>query len=97
MVETAQSYLGVALPLLSVRVMIQLSYHNTIILFTVSIKRKERTPTLKAAVRLLRTIFTTALNVTEFQRHVSTPNVLKFTTALTALAENHGDTDLKVN
>lgn len=62
-----------------------------------SIKRNEPTPTQKAAVRLLRTIFTTALDITEFQRQVSTPNVLKFTTALTALAENQGDTDLKVN
>jgi hypothetical protein len=63
----------------------------------VSIKRNEATPTLKAAVRLLRTIFTTALDITEFQRQVSTPNVLKFTTAIITLAENHGDTDLKVN
>ena len=61
------------------------------------IKRNEPTPTLKAAARLLRTIFTTALDITEFQRQVSTPNVLKFTTAIIALAENHGDTDLKVN
>lgn len=62
-----------------------------------SIKRNEPIPTLKAAVRLLRTIFTTALDITEFQRQVSTPNVLKFTTAIIELAENHGDTDLKVN
>lgn len=62
-----------------------------------SIKRNEPTPALKAAIRLLRTIFTTALDITEFQRQVSTPNVLKFTTAIITLAENHGDTDLKVN
>ena len=61
-----------------------------------SIKRNEPIPTLKAAIRLLRTIFTTALDITEFQRQVASPNVLKFTTAIIALAENHGDADLKV-
>lgn len=61
-----------------------------------SIKRNEPVPTLMAAIRLLRTIFTTALDITEFQRQVSTPNVLKLTTAIISLAENHGDTDLKV-
>ena len=61
-----------------------------------SIKRNEPVPTLKAAIRLLRTIFTTALDITEFQRQISTPNVLKFTTAIIALAENRADTDLKV-
>ena len=61
-----------------------------------SIKRNEPVPTLKASIRLLRTIFTAALDITEFQRQVSTPNVLKFTTVIIALAEKHGDTDLKV-
>lgn len=59
-------------------------------------QRNEPTPNLKSAVRLLKTIFTAAIDVGEFQRQVSAPNVAKFTAAVIALAENHVDIELKV-
>ncbi|KAF8165502.1 rRNA processing/ribosome biogenesis-domain-containing protein [Crassisporium funariophilum] len=76
MIESAQSWLAVALPLLS---------------------RSEPIPTLKAAIRLLRTIFTTASDITEFHRQVLTPNVAKFSAATIAVAESHPDAELKVS
>nr|GAT59990.1 predicted protein [Mycena chlorophos] len=75
MIESAQSWIGVALPLLA---------------------KKEPSPVHSAAVRLLRVIFSAATEMNEFQRQVATPNVLKFTTSLMPLAENHPDVDLKV-
>ncbi|PPR04067.1 hypothetical protein CVT24_010642 [Panaeolus cyanescens] len=58
--------------------------------------RNETLPTLKAAVRLLRVIFTTATDVTEFQRQVSTPNIAKATTAISTLADSRNEQELKV-
>lgn len=60
-------------------------------------KRNEPTPVLKAAVRLLRVIFTTATDISEFQRQVSVPNVVKFTAVLLSLADSHIDAELKVS
>jgi hypothetical protein len=51
---------------------------------------------LKAALRLLGVIFTAATGISEFQRQVSVPNVVKFTTAALHLAENQSDIELKV-
>ncbi|KAH9939977.1 rRNA processing/ribosome biogenesis-domain-containing protein [Amylocystis lapponica] len=75
MMECAQSWVGVALPLLS---------------------KNEPLPTVKAAVRLLRHVFSTATNVPEFQRQVCTPNVPKFSLALIAMAEKQTDVELKL-
>jgi len=51
---------------------------------------------LKAALRLLGVIFTAATDISEFQRQVSVPNVVKFTTAALHLAENQSEIELKV-
>ena len=51
---------------------------------------------LKAAVRLLRTVFTGATDTPEFQRQISTPNVPKFSAALLTLAEKHEKEEMKV-
>lgn len=59
-------------------------------------QKNENVPTLKAAVRLLRTIFTNAVKIPEFQRQVSTPNVPKFSAALIVLVEKHQDEEMKV-
>ncbi|KIM46351.1 hypothetical protein M413DRAFT_441439 [Hebeloma cylindrosporum] len=60
------------------------------------LSRNETLPTLKAALRLLRVIFTAATDISEFQRQVAVPNVVKFTTATLHLAENHSDIELKI-
>ncbi|PCH41467.1 hypothetical protein WOLCODRAFT_89291 [Wolfiporia cocos MD-104 SS10] len=75
MMESAQTWVGVALPLLS---------------------RDEPNPTLKAAIRLLRHIFSAAMDAAEFQRQLCVPNVPKFSTALVALAEKHAEPELKL-
>ncbi|KAF9478150.1 hypothetical protein BDN70DRAFT_880303 [Pholiota conissans] len=75
MIDSAQSWIGTVLPLLS---------------------RNEPLPTIKAAVRLLRVIFSTAIDITEFQRQVSLPHVVKFSSALIPLADSHPDVELKV-
>ncbi|RDB22742.1 Pre-rRNA-processing protein rix1 [Hypsizygus marmoreus] len=75
MIEYAQSWLGVALPMLS---------------------KNEPVPNLKAAIRLLRIIFSTAIGIPEFQRQVATPNVPKFNVAIIGLAEKHSDDELKI-
>ncbi|KAF8969481.1 rRNA processing/ribosome biogenesis-domain-containing protein [Flammula alnicola] len=75
MIDSAQSWIGVCLPLFS---------------------RNEPLPTVKAAIRLLRVVFSTATDIPEFQRQVSLPHVVKFTSALIQLADNRPDLDLKV-
>jgi len=54
-------------------------------------------PVLKAALRLMRVIFTTATDISEFHRQVCIPNVVKFTTAILSLADSNGDPELKVS
>ncbi|KAF8897738.1 rRNA processing/ribosome biogenesis-domain-containing protein [Infundibulicybe gibba] len=75
MIEFAQNWLGVVLPMLS---------------------RNEPTPNLKAAIRLVRIIFSAATDVSEYQRQVSTPNVPKFTASLLGLVDKHPSVELKV-
>ncbi|THH14397.1 hypothetical protein EW146_g5930 [Bondarzewia mesenterica] len=75
MIESAQSWIGAALPLLS---------------------KNEPVPNLKSAIRLLLYIFSTTTDVPEFQRQLATPNIPKFSLALLALAETHGDQELKL-
>jgi hypothetical protein len=60
------------------------------------LKRPEPVPIPKASIRLLTTIFTAALEMSEFQRQISLPNVPKFTAALSNLAASHEDVELKV-
>ena len=59
-------------------------------------KRNEPIPVLKAALRLMRVIFTAATDISEFYRQVCIPNVVKFTTAILTLADSSGDHELKV-
>jgi|ERR1700722_11428520 len=68
----------------------------TLFLTCLGIQKKESTPTLKLAVRLLGHIFTTSTQLPEFQRQVVAPNVPKVSQALIELAENHTDNELKV-
>ncbi|KAK2466090.1 hypothetical protein APHAL10511_001732 [Amanita phalloides] len=75
MVEYAQGWLGIALPLLS---------------------RDEPIPVLRADIRLLYKIFSGAMDVSEFQRQVSIPNVPKMTSVMIALALKHTDLELEV-
>ena len=92
MLECAQSWVTVALPLLSVRMSLLLHTTN----FTSSFQKNEGIPILKGAVRLLRTVFTNATGVPEFQRQVSTPNVPKFSAALITIVEKKEDEELRV-
>lgn len=59
-------------------------------------QKNEPTPTLKAAIRLLRFIFSAATEIPEFQRQVATPNVPKFSQALLQLVEKDVDRELTV-
>ncbi|KAG7096761.1 hypothetical protein E1B28_004173 [Marasmius oreades] len=70
MIENAQMWLQVAIPLLS---------------------KKEPPPVLTAALNLCRIIFTSATDIPEFQRQVSTPNIPKFLAALIQHLENAND------
>ncbi|KAF9569005.1 hypothetical protein CPC08DRAFT_678642 [Agrocybe pediades] len=80
--------------LLSQRIMIDLA-QSWITAVLPMLSRKEPVPILKAAIRLLRTIFTTATDIPEFQRQVSVPNVVKFTSLVMSVADN-ADIELKV-
>lgn len=59
-------------------------------------QRNESTAVWKAAIRLLAFIFTSTTNLAEFQRHVVTPNIPKFSSALMSLAEKQADEELKL-
>jgi hypothetical protein len=61
-----------------------------------NVKRAEPSPILKAAIRLLITVFTAAMEMSEFQRQVSLPHVPKFTSALSNIAASNEDIELKV-
>ncbi|KAI0375789.1 hypothetical protein BV20DRAFT_984840 [Pilatotrama ljubarskyi] len=52
-------------------------------------------PTTKAAIRLLRLVFSNAMDVPEFQRQLCVPNVPKFGNALISIAEK--ETNIDVN
>ncbi|TFK94656.1 hypothetical protein K466DRAFT_475938 [Polyporus arcularius HHB13444] len=51
-------------------------------------------PTTKAAIRLLRLVFSGAMDVPEFQRQLCTPNMPKFANALVALAEKEASPEV---
>ncbi|KAI0335615.1 hypothetical protein GY45DRAFT_1316983 [Cubamyces sp. BRFM 1775] len=53
-------------------------------------------PTAKAAIRLLRLIFSSAMDVPEFQRQLCVPNVPKFGNALIAIAEKETNTEVNL-
>ena len=59
-------------------------------------QRVEPSPILKAAIRLLITVFTAAMEMSEFQRQVSLPHVPKFTSTLSNIAASNEDIELKV-
>lgn len=60
-------------------------------------KRKEEpVPTLKAVTRLLTYIFSVAIDTPEFQRQIASPNVPKFSLALTIVAEGHPSRELRL-
>ncbi|KAI0750951.1 rRNA processing/ribosome biogenesis-domain-containing protein [Daedaleopsis nitida] len=81
MLECAQSWVGAAMPLLtSISELLDCS--------------GPAPPTTKAAIRLLRHIFSSAMNVPEFQRQLSIPNVPKFANALIAIIEKQGIPDV---
>ncbi|THH12214.1 hypothetical protein EW145_g134 [Phellinidium pouzarii] len=60
------------------------------------LSKTESTLILKAGIRLLSYIFTTTVNLAEFQRHVVTPNVPKLSSALISLIEKQAEGELKV-
>ncbi|KAH8094810.1 rRNA processing/ribosome biogenesis-domain-containing protein [Cristinia sonorae] len=60
------------------------------------LSRSEPIPTHKVAIRLLRRVFTGAMDVPEYQRQVCTPNVPKFSLAIASLGETTADEELKV-
>ncbi|KAI0650589.1 rRNA processing/ribosome biogenesis-domain-containing protein [Trametes meyenii] len=53
-------------------------------------------PTTKSAIRLLRLIFSNAIDVPEFQRQICLPHVPKFGNALIAIAEKEANTEVKI-
>lgn len=59
-------------------------------------KKNEPVPCLKASVRLLRHIFTTATDIPEFQRQLAAPSVPKFSLALIGLADKCEDQETRV-
>lgn len=67
------------------------------IFMSVPQKKAEPVPNLKAALRLLCHIFSTATDIPEFQRQLATPNVPKFSIAVLTLADKHHDRELQVS
>lgn len=92
MIESANGWLTVALPILAVRFSLYISCSQTDIH-----QRKDGSPTLKAAIRLIRTILSKATDVTEFQRQVCASVVPKFSEALLSVIHNTSDVILKVS
>ncbi|TCD69857.1 hypothetical protein EIP91_005934 [Steccherinum ochraceum] len=60
------------------------------------LSKPEPLPVWKAAIRLMRRVFTGAMDVPEYQRQVCTPNVPKFSLALVAVGQKTSDVELKV-
>ncbi|EPQ59104.1 hypothetical protein GLOTRDRAFT_103172 [Gloeophyllum trabeum ATCC 11539] len=60
------------------------------------LSKNEPLPNLKAAIRLLRYIFSGATDTPEFQRQLVTPNIPKYSQAIIALAEKQDDAVLKI-
>lgn len=60
-------------------------------------KKQEPVPTIKAAMRLLTHVFSVAIDTSEFQRQVASPNIPKFGLALIVVAEDHQSRELKVS
>lgn len=59
-------------------------------------RKEEPVPTLKAVTRLLTYIFSVAIDIPEFQRQIASPNVSKFSLALTTVAEDHPSRELRL-
>ncbi|KAI9466959.1 hypothetical protein BJY52DRAFT_1141931 [Lactarius psammicola] len=59
-------------------------------------RKEEPVPTLKAVTRLLTYIFSVAIDTPEFQRQIASPNVSKFSLALTIAAEVHPSRELRL-
>lgn len=59
-------------------------------------RKEEPIPTLKAVTRLLTYIFSVAIDTPEFQRQIASPNVSKFSLALTIVAEGHPNRELRL-
>lgn len=93
MIEYGHSWIGVAIPILTVCMSSVMQYE---LLMRPSLKKQDVTPILKAATNLCRIIFTAAIDVPEFQRQVSIPNVAKFSAVLLALLETETSLDSKV-
>ncbi|OJT12538.1 hypothetical protein TRAPUB_10939 [Trametes pubescens] len=53
-------------------------------------------PTTKAAIRLLRLVFSCAMDVPEFQRQLCVPNIPKFGSALIAIAEKQTNPEVNI-
>lgn len=94
MIECAQGWVTVVLPMLSVRTSQSAVIQNALMVY---MQKNESAPALKAATRLLRFVFAESTNFPEFQRQVSTPNVPKFSLAISSLAEKNSDEGLQVN
>ncbi|KAI0082414.1 hypothetical protein K474DRAFT_1655179 [Panus rudis PR-1116 ss-1] len=60
------------------------------------LSKSEHVPTWKASIRLLRHVFTAAVDIPEFQRQVSIPNVPKFSQSLISVGEKCEDVALKI-
>ncbi|KAJ3575808.1 hypothetical protein NP233_g842 [Leucocoprinus birnbaumii] len=75
LLENGQTWVGVALPLLS---------------------KNDPAVVLKAAIRLLRTIFTRSHEAPEFRRHVAIPTIPKLLAILIPLVEQTRDLELKI-
>ena len=93
LLSNAQNWVSVILPMLSV------SFPNQSVplvpMFTLA-QRNESLAVWKASIRLIAFVFTSTTNLAEFQRHVVTPNVPKFSAALLSLVGKQPEEELKV-
>lgn len=89
---SAQSWIAVVLPMLSVS-KLRLRDVYSLIFF---LKRIESLAVWRAATKLLCFVFTSTTDLSEFQRQTATPNVPKFSSALISLVEKQSDDELKV-
>lgn len=100
MVENAQTWVTNVLPMLSVSLISDLlrPYRQVAHVEGLSLlQRTEPIPIYKASTYLLFCLFSSAVQMTEFQRQVSLPNISKFASSLLALSDKRTEPELIVS
>ncbi|KAL5527690.1 hypothetical protein ACEPAG_6491 [Sanghuangporus baumii] len=97
--EPGARWAGITLALLTSRLSRSIlisNAQNWVSVVLPTLFRNESLAIWNVSIRLIAFIFTSTVNLAEFQRHVVTPNIPKFSTALLSLSEKQSEEELKV-